>query len=109
MLILVMARPTFPQELAGSDLRAYDFEQSKIIWGLAALFVAMAQVRVLTLGTAVPQADARGAAHVMRLAALLLCIVLAVSKRRQVHEVGPGSAMLLMIARIASSNVAFGG
>ena len=109
LLIFVMARLVFPQELEGSDLRVYYFEQSKVIWGLAALFVAMAEVRVLTLGAAVPQADAGVAAHAMRLGAFLLCIVLAVSKRPQVHEVGLGIAILLMIARFATSYVAFGG
>jgi len=108
LLIFVMARITFPQKVDESDLRVYYFEQSRILWGLAALFVAMAEVRVVTLGAAVPLADARVAAHAMRLGAFLLCIVLEVSKRRQVHEVGLGIAILLMAARIATSYVAFG-
>lgn len=108
LIIFVMSRLTFPQELHGSDLRAYYFEQSRILWGLSALFVATAEVRVLTLGAAVPLADARGAAHAMRFGAFLLCIVLATSKRRRVHELGLGIAILLMIARIATSYVAFG-
>ncbi len=108
LLIFVMARLAFPQELQGSDLRLYYFEQSKVMWGLAALFVAVAEVRVLTMGTMVPHADARVAAHVMRLVAFLLCIALAVSKRPRVHELGLGIAILLMTARIATSYMAFG-
>ncbi len=109
LIIFVMARLTFPQELEGCDLRAYYFNQSRNIWGLAALFVVTAELRVLTLGDAVPIADARAAAHDMRVAAFLLCLVLATSKRHRVHEVGLGIAILLLIARIATSYVAFGG
>ena len=109
LIIFVMARLAFPQKLDGIDLRVYYFEQSRVIWGLAALYVAVAEVRVLTLGAMMPEADARGAAHAMRLVAFLLCIVLAVSKRPKVHEIGLGIAMLLMTARIATSYVAFGG
>ncbi len=107
-LIFVMARLTFPQELANSDLRAYYFEQSRVIWGLAALFVVMAEIRVLTLDATVPQSDAGGVAHALRLGAFSLCMILAVSKRPKVHEVGLAIAILLMIARIATSYVAFG-
>ena len=103
-----MARLTFPQKLQSVDLQAYYFEQSRILWSLSALFVATAEVRVLTLGAAVPLADARLAAHAMRFGAFLLCIVLATTKRRVVHEVGLGVAILLMVARIATSYVAFG-
>lgn len=109
LIIFVMARLTFPQELQGSDLRAYYFEQSTILWGLSALFVITAEVRVLTLGAAVPPADAQVAAHAMRFGAFLLCIVLASTKRRLVHELGLGIAIMLMIARIATSYVAFDG
>lgn len=108
LVIFVMARLTFPQEVEGSDLRTYYFEQSNFLWGLSALFVAMAELRVLTLGDAVPHADARVAAHAMRLGAFLLCLVLSISKQRRVHEIGLGLAILLMIARIATSFVAFG-
>ena len=76
---------------------------------MAALFVAVAEVRVLTLGAMMPEADMRGAVHAMRLGAFLLCIFLAVSKRPKVHEIGLGIAMLLMTARIVTSYVAFGG
>ena len=109
LIIFVMARVTFPQEVEGTDLRTYYFAQSRIMWSLSALFVATAEVRVLTLGSAVPLADARPAAHAMRLGAFLLCIVLATTKRPRVHEVGLGIAILLMIARIGTSYIAFGG
>lgn len=109
LIVFVMARLTFPQELADSDLRAYYFDQSKSLWSLAALFVVTAEVRVLTLGASVPLADAQPAAHVMRLVAFLLCLILATSKRPLIHEVGLGLAVVLLIARIATSYVAFGG
>lgn len=108
LIIFVMARLTFPQKLQGADLRVYYFEQSRVLWGLSALFVATAEVRVLTLGEAVPLADVQPAAHAMRLGAFLLCIVLATSQRRRVHELGLGIAILLLVARITTSYVAFG-
>lgn len=108
LIIFVMARLTFPQELQGHDLRAYYYEQSRVLWGLSALFVATAELRVLTLGEAVPLADARATAHAMRIIAFLLCIVLATTRRPRVHELGLGIAILLLIARIATSFVAFG-
>lgn len=107
-LIFVMARLTFPQNQASTDLRAYYFEHSNVIWGLAALFVVMAEIRVLTLRVHVPESDAGAVAHALRLGAFSLCIVLAVSKRPRVHEVGLGFAILLMTARIATSFIAFG-
>ena len=108
LIIFVMARLTFPQEIQESDLRSYYYEHSRVLWGLSTLFVATAEVRVLTLGAAVPVADAQPAAHAMRIAAFLLCIVLATFKRRRVHEFGLGIAIVLMIARIGTSYVAFG-
>ena len=108
LIIFVMARLSFPQVVEGTDLRAYYFQQSRVLWGLAALFVATAELRVLTLGDAVPESDARVAAHAMRFTAFSLCIVLGFSKRHRVHEVGLGIAIMLMIARIATSYVAFG-
>ena len=108
MLIFVMARLTFPQGLANGDLRAYYFDHSRIIWGLAALFVIMAEIRVLTLGSPLPESDVGAVAHALRLGAFLLCAVLAISRRPLVHEIGLGIAILLMIARIATSFIAFG-
>lgn len=108
LVVFIMARLAFPQQLQGSDLQAYYFEHSRILWGLSALFVAAAELRVLTLGAAVPAADARIAAHLMRLGAFSLCLVLAASKQRRAHEIGLGIAIALMIARIATSYVAFG-
>lgn len=108
LIIYMMARLTFPQTVEGKDLRTYYFEQSRILWGLSALFVATAELRVLTLGSAVPLADSRVAAHAMRLAAFLLCVVLATTRRRRVHELGLGIAILLLTARIGTSFVVFG-
>lgn len=108
LLIFVMARLTFPQELKGEDLRAYYFEQNRVIWGLAALFVALAAVRVSTLEAGVSEPETGSTAFLLRIGAFLLCLVLAVSRRPRVHEVGLGLAILLMIARIATSYVAFG-
>ena len=89
-------------------LYTIQWEHPAYLWGLAALFVATAELRVLTLGDSVPEADARVVAHVMRLMAFSLCIVLGISTRRRVHEAGLGIAILLMIARITTSYVAFG-
>lgn len=108
LLIFVMARLTFPQELASCDLRSYYFEHSRVIWGLAALFVVMAEIRVLTLGASVPESDAGGVAHALRLGAFSLCLILAVSRKSKVHEAGLGVAILLMISRIATAYIAFG-
>ena len=68
----------------------------------------MAEIRVVTLGAPVPESDAGSVAHALRLGAFSLCMILAVSKRPKVHEIGFGIAVLLMIARIATSYVAFG-
>lgn len=109
LIVFVMARLTFPQELEGCDLRAYYFNQAPIMWGLSALSIVAAEFRVLTLGSAVPPADAQVAAHMMRLVALFLCLVLAISTRPRVHEVGLSIAIVLLIARITKNYVAFGG
>lgn len=107
-LIFVMARLTFPQELKGRDLRAYYFEQSRVIWGLAAVFVALATVRVLTLDAGASASEISGPVLFLRVGAFVLCLVLAISRSPRVHELGLGLAILLMIARIATSYVAFG-
>ncbi|MEN8374066.1 MAG: hypothetical protein ABFS34_01300 [Gemmatimonadota bacterium] len=107
-LIFIMARLAFPQELEGRDLRAYYFEHSRVIWSLAGLFVALAVVRAATLEAGVAEGETSPQALVLRLGALLLCVVLALSGRPRVHEIGLALAILLMIARIATSFAAFG-
>ncbi|MFQ5530730.1 MAG: hypothetical protein ACE5FP_10355 [Gemmatimonadota bacterium] len=108
LLIFLMARMTFPQQLQGSNLQAYYFEHSRVLWGLAAVFVSLAALRITTLGAFAAQSETSTSALILRSGAFLLCIVLAVSKRQRVHEIGLGVAIVLMIARIATSYVAFG-
>lgn len=109
LLVFMMARLMFPQELEGRDLRAYYYEHSRVIWSLAAVFVAVSAVRVATLEGGVIEGETNPLAWLLRLVAIMLCVVLAVSKRRRLHEAGLGLAILLLIARIVNSYVAFGG
>lgn len=109
LLIFMMARLTFPQELEGCDLKKYYFEHSRVIWSLAAMFVAVAGLRVATLEVGVTEGVTDLPAWILRFIAFLLCVVLTVSKRERLHEIGLGIAMVLMIARFATSYVAFGG
>ena len=94
IILFLLSDLAFPETATGCDLEEYYYAHTRQIWGLAALYVVVA----MSFGPLVFNTHLITAKNLIRGGGLVLCAVLAVSRRKSLHAAGIlGAAGLLAL------------